>query len=167
MAKVKKFDMKGKGMKGFKALPNDTYPMKITSSEIKDTKAGDGEMTILKWSVIDGPFKGRTYLDRLNLDNPSVQAVEISQDRFASIHEALGFDKIVKNTDELHDIPCLVTLITKSSKGYDDSNEASKYESFKKGKKDKSKDSSEPWKDDEVKKEKKEKKDKKDKKKNK
>lgn len=74
----------------FEALPAGTYTVKITGGEWKDTKAGTGKYLQVEMTVAEGEHSGRKIYDRLNLDNPSQQAVQIAKGQFASLREAVG-----------------------------------------------------------------------------
>ena len=93
----------------FEPLPAGKYLAIITDSEMKPTKSGSGNYLELTFQVIDGPFKGRMLWSRLNLDNPSPQAVQISQGELSAICRAVGVMQ-PKDSIELHNLPLLVTV---------------------------------------------------------
>lgn len=94
----------------------------IIDSEMKATKSGNGEYLALKVEVLDGPNKGRTVYDNLNLDNPSQKAMEIAYQTLSAIGHATGVMNIT-NSEQVHNIPMLVTFAVDGSytriKGYD------------------------------------------------
>lgn len=90
-------------------LPAGKYPVAVTESEWQKTKKQDGTMLVLTMTVIDGPYKGRKVWDRLNLDNPNAQAMEIAQKTLSAICHATGVMKVSDST-QLHDIPLLATV---------------------------------------------------------
>ena len=51
----------------------------ITESEMKANKAGTGSYLQLTFEIIEGPYKGRIFWARLNLDSPSATAVQIAR----------------------------------------------------------------------------------------
>ena len=85
----------------FEALPAGRYVAQIIDSEMKVTKAKTGKFLELTLEITKGSFKGRKIWDRLNLENPSTQAVDIAQATLATICNAVGTIK-VKDSDELH-----------------------------------------------------------------
>ena len=93
----------------FEPLPAGKYLAIITDSEMKPTKSGSGNYLELTFQVIDGPFKGRMLWSRLNLDNPSTQAVQIAQGELSAICRAVGVMQ-PKDSIELHNLPLLVTV---------------------------------------------------------
>ena len=114
----------------FSPLPPGDYPVIVEDSEFRDTKAGDGKYLFLQLSVIDGHGKNRKLFDRLNLDNPNAQAVEISKKQLASLCRAAGKQKIT-DSGELHDIPVVARVeIRKGSNGYEDSNDIKGYKKY-------------------------------------
>lgn len=48
-------------------LPAGRYQAQIVESEMRPTKAGDGQYLWLGFDVLDGPHKGRKFWERLNL----------------------------------------------------------------------------------------------------
>lgn len=85
----------------FEPLPAGWYPVMITDSEERETKAGTGSYLQLTLEVIDGEFKGRLLWARLNLNNPNPKAVEIAQRDLANICKAVGV-MAPKDSSDLH-----------------------------------------------------------------
>ena len=97
------------GMEDWSPLPTDAYNAMITKSEMKETKNKDGHYLQLNMKVIDGQYKGRTIIDRLNLDNPNPVAVEIANKALNSMCQAC--QKVgVQDSEELHGIPMEVKV---------------------------------------------------------
>ena len=92
-------------------LPPGKYLVQIIKSEMKETKAGNGQMLALEFDILDGPAKGRRLWDNLNLVNPNVQAQEIAQRTLSAICHAVGKLQ-VSDSDELHFKPMLATVTT-------------------------------------------------------
>ena len=111
----------------FEPIPNGTYRMHISASEVKPTKDGQGRYLQLVLVVLDGDYKGRQVWDRLNIVNPNQTAQEIAQRQLSAICHATGVMKLT-NSAELHHIPMLVSVVVKQSKGYEPQNEVKKYE---------------------------------------
>jgi len=110
-------------------MPGD-YPVIVQDSEFRETKKEDGNYLFLQLLVINGQGKNRKLFDRLNLDNPNPQAVEISKKQLASLCRAIGKQKIT-DSRELHDIPVIARVeIRKGSDGYDDSNNIKGYKKY-------------------------------------
>lgn len=171
MAKVKSsgVDVKSRKMKTFSTLPKFYYLMEIVKSDFSANKDKDGYNIYLEWEVLKGEYKGRKYLESLPIVcGKSETAEEIAKDKWASIHQALGLKKEVKDTSELQKKPIVVQLSIRTNKETkEQSNNSIGYypaEQFKELTKDKKesteKESKKPW----DKKDKKKKKDKKNKK---
>lgn len=93
----------------FTPIPAGDYPMAIFKTQYKATKAKTGNFLETTLKVLSGKFKGRQYIERLNLDNPNPIAVEIANKTLNSICQAC--DKVgVEDSEELHNIPMMVTL---------------------------------------------------------
>lgn len=113
---------------GFEPLPAGKYKAVITESEMKATKSGTGQYLELKMQVIEGPHANRMLFDRLNLTNPSQQAVEIARSTLSAICHAVG---VLKPTDsyQLHDKPLLVKVVCRKREDNGEmSNEVKGYE---------------------------------------
>lgn len=111
----------------FEPLPAGWYPVMITDSEFKPTKAGTGQYLQLEYQVIEGEYEGRRVWDRLNLNNPNTTAVEIAQRALSAICRAVGV-LTPSDSTELHDRPFEVKLSVKPAKGeYEPTNEVKGY----------------------------------------
>jgi hypothetical protein len=94
-------------MADFEPLPAGDYMAVITDSQMKPTKNGNGHYLELTFQVLDEKYKGRFLWSRLNLDNPSVQAVQIAQGELSAICRAVGVMR-PKDSIELHNLPLQV-----------------------------------------------------------
>lgn len=116
----------------FEVLPAGKYPVQIVASDMRPTKDGNGSYLWLELEVLDGEQKGRKVYDRLNLDNPNQQAVDIAQRALSAICHATG--KLhVSDSEELHYIPMVATVRVRpgrvvDGKEYSASNEVRGYE---------------------------------------
>jgi len=107
----------------FETLPAGVYLAQIVESEMKPTKKGDGELLELTLEVIDGEHRGTKLWDRLNLKNPSSEAVRIARSTLSSICHAVGVLK-PRSSVELHNLPMEIKVACrkdeKSDKIYND-----------------------------------------------
>jgi hypothetical protein len=78
----------------FSVLPAGWYTGQVTNSEIRDTKAGDGRMLWLEFTITAGPQENFKSRDWINFDNPSVQATEIGKKQLAKLVKACGLASI-------------------------------------------------------------------------
>lgn len=93
----------------FELLPPGRYSVQIVQSEMRATRAGNGQYLWLEMDVIDGPHQGRKIWDQLNLVNPNQQTVEIAQRALSAICHAVG-ELQVSDSEQLHLWPLQVTL---------------------------------------------------------
>lgn len=111
----------------FEAIPAGKYAAVITESELKPTKAGNGNYLQLTFQVIEGPYKGRFLWARLNLDNPNATAVQIARAELSAICRAVGV-LAPRDSLELHNLPLVISVrckkrldtgdVTNEIKGY-------------------------------------------------
>ena len=96
----------------FDALPAGDYAAVIDKTEIKTTKAGDGQYIKLQLKVTQGNHTGRVFWEQINIMNPNPTAVEIGLARLNSILE-IGNLTTLQDTDQLIGINLLCSLIVK------------------------------------------------------
>lgn len=122
------------GLTDFTAFPADKYPVILTKSEYKETKAKNGHFLQMIMKVIAGKYKGRLIYENLNLDNPNPVAVEIANKALNSICKACG--KVgVQDSEELHGIPFYATLkVNPATKTNPASNSVTAYTQIEEGK---------------------------------
>lgn len=97
----------------FDPIPAGKYLAVITASEMKPTKNNNGHFLELTFQVIEGQYKNRLLWSRLNLDNPSPQAVQIARGELSAICRAIGVMQ-PKDSAELHNLPLMVTVKCKN-----------------------------------------------------
>lgn len=90
-------------------LPPGRYVAQIVNSEMRATRAGNGQYLWLEFDVIEGPHQGRKIWDQINLVNPTQQTVEIAQRALSAICHAVG-QMQVSDSEQLHFRPLQVTL---------------------------------------------------------
>lgn len=96
----------------FDPIPDGWYVAKIIESDRVPTKAGTGSMLKLQLIVLDGEHKNRRLFDRLNIDNPNTQAVEIAYRQLSAICAAIHITQL-SDSMELHGIPLMVKVGTR------------------------------------------------------
>ena len=94
---------------GYDPLPPGKYLVEITDSEMKATKAGNGEMLQLEYTVLDGEFRNRKIWDRLCLRHPNQTAVEIAEANLSAICHAVGVMKL-DDSVQLHHAPLVIAV---------------------------------------------------------
>lgn len=90
-------------------IPTGQYPVVITRSEEKPTKAGNGSYIELEMTVQGGEFNGRKVFDRLNIRNPNQQAVDIAYATLSAICHVTGRLNITA-TEQLHGVPFVAVV---------------------------------------------------------
>lgn len=101
----------------YSPLPVGDYRVEIVASELRATKAGDGQYLLLEMQILDGDYSGRRIWDRLNLWNSNSTTVEIAQRTLASICRAVGVPSI-NDSEELHLRPFIAKArMTKNKQG--------------------------------------------------
>ena len=114
------------------AIPTGLYPVMITKSEEKPTKAGNGSYIEFEMTVQGGEFAGRKVFDRLNTNNPNSKAVEIAYSTLSAICHVTNRLQMT-DTTQLHGIPFIAVVsklprddqpsqMTNEVKGYKDIN---------------------------------------------
>lgn len=104
MGNLSGFDASKVKPTSFEPLPAGWYTVVITESENKPTKAGTGSYLQLTLEVVDGEYKGRKLFERLNLENPNAQAVEIARGTLSAICHAVNV-LTPRDSSELHNKP--------------------------------------------------------------
>lgn len=113
--------------KSFEPLPPGWYTAIVTDSQIKDTKAGTGKYLNVRLDICEGKHEGRVVFDKMNVENPNQQAVEIGYRQLAGLKLACGKPHAT-DSSELHDIPVAIRLkIAKAREGYEPANEVTEY----------------------------------------
>ena len=111
----------------FEAIPAGKYNAVIVDSEMKQTKSGNGSYLELTFEVTEGEYKGRKVWARLNIDNPSADAVKIAKGELSAICRAVNV-MTPNDSVDLHNLPLEITVkckrnsengeITNDIKGY-------------------------------------------------
>lgn len=78
----------------FMVLPPGKYLVLIEKAEVRTTKKNDGHFIYLELQVLDGKHKGRKLFDRINIDNPSRQCVEIGLRCMSALSRAIGLQAV-------------------------------------------------------------------------
>lgn len=94
------------------AIPSGQYPVIITASQEKPTKAGDGSYIELEMTVQGGQYNGRKLFDRLNIRNKNQTAVDIAYSTLSAICHVTGRMNI-QDTQQLHGVPFIAVAVKK------------------------------------------------------
>lgn len=106
----------------YEVYPPGKYLVQIVASEMRATKDGMGQYLFLELDILEGLYAGRKLFDRLNLVNPSQDAVQIAQRTLSAICRAAGKLQ-VSDSEQLHLIPLIADVRIRPPKGeYGESN---------------------------------------------
>ena len=98
---------------GSDGLPPGKHPVIISASEFRPTKDSTPNdprmMLVFTLEAIDGPAKGGKQTDRLNVQNPNQQTVNIAMSQLAAYCAVTGRQGF-NDTSELHNIPFMVEV---------------------------------------------------------
>jgi len=100
----------------YDVIPKGEYLAAAVSSEMKTTKSMTGQYLQLSFEILEGKFKGRRVFERLNIQNANKDAEEIAQRTLSALCHALGILQ-VDESEQLHDIPVLISLGIEEGKG--------------------------------------------------
>ena len=121
-------------IKPFELIPGGWYGMHIVASEVKNTKAKDGQYLELEYEMLEAmhpDLKGRKVWDRLNMWNQNQQAVDIANRILSAICKAVGVTGEIKDTSVLHGKPIAVKIKVRPARdGYDATNEVAGYKAM-------------------------------------
>lgn len=94
------------------AVPSGQYPVIITKSEEKPTKAGTGSYIEFEMTIQGGEYNGRKLFDRLNIKNANQQAVDIAYSTLSAICHVTGRLNMT-DTQQLHGVPFIAVAVKK------------------------------------------------------
>ena len=86
------------------------YAFQITDSKVRENKKKDGHIMELTAKCIEEGFAGKIYVIRLNVSNPSAQAVEIAMGDLSAISHVTGVLQW-NDTQQLHGKPFRMRLV--------------------------------------------------------
>ena len=112
----------------FEPLPAGWYSATISQSELKDTKAGNGQYIKLRYDITGPTHQGRVVFGNLNIKNPNVKAEEIGRQQLGDIMRAIGLAKVT-DTDQLIGGEIVIKLEVKQDETYGASNEVKGFKS--------------------------------------
>jgi len=97
-------------------LPVGEYTMQIIQSEMRPTKAGDGEYLWLEFEILAPKYAGRKFWERLNLFNKNEVTVKVAKKQLSAICSALNFATLPTDSEQLHFKPLKVAITHKENK---------------------------------------------------
>jgi hypothetical protein len=116
------------GNGNFEPLPAGWYTATISQSELKDTKAGNGQYIKLRYDITGPSHQGRVVFGNLNIKNANPKAEEIGRQQLGDIMRAIGLAKVT-DTDQLIGGQIAIKLEIKEDAQYGASNEVKGFKS--------------------------------------
>lgn len=103
--------------------------MQVVASSVEATKAGDGQILVLRMQALDGPIPGRVHFERLNIINKNATAQGIAQRALRNLCDSIGHVGMLADSDVLHGKPFQAKFKTQAaSGGYDARSQVSAYQ---------------------------------------
>jgi len=96
-------------------IPAGEYKGVFLKSEMKDTKTG-GKFLAMTLAIVEGPYLGTEFTERLNLVNDNAVAVKIAFETLARISKALGMTTIPQDSAALHNKQLIFKVVTEAGK---------------------------------------------------
>lgn len=116
------------GTSNFEPLPAGWYTATIAQSELKATKAGNGQYIKLRYDITGPSHQGRAVFGNLNIKNANLKAEEIGRQQLGDIMRAIGLAKVT-DTDQLIGGQIAIKLAVKEDMQYGASNEVKGFKS--------------------------------------
>lgn len=117
------------GNGNFEPLPAGWYTATISQSELKATKAGNGQYIKLRYDITGPTHQGRVVFGNLNIKNANPKAEEIGRADLGEIMRAIGLAKVT-DTDQLIGGQIGIKLSIKDDAQYGASNEVKGFKSL-------------------------------------
>jgi hypothetical protein len=117
------------GNGNFEPLPAGWYTATISQSELKATKAGNGQYIKLRYDITGPTHQGRVVFGNLNIKNANPKAEEIGRADLGEIMRAIGLAKVT-DTDQLIGGQIGIKLSVKEDAQYGASNEVKGFKSL-------------------------------------
>jgi hypothetical protein len=117
------------GNGNFEPVPAGWYTATISQSELKDTKAGNGQYIKLRYDITGPSHQGRVVFGNLNIKNANPKAEEIGRQQLGDIMRAIGLAKVT-DTDQLIGGHIGIKLDVKEDAQYGASNEVKAFKSI-------------------------------------
>lgn len=113
----------------FSPVPESWYNARITTAELKDTKAGNGTYIAVRYDITGPTHQGRVVFGNLNITNPNQKAEEIGRQQLGALCTAIGLER-VSDTDELVGGNLQIKLSIKTDEQYGSRNEVKAFKAM-------------------------------------
>jgi len=108
---------------GYDPVHDGWYNAQIKGSELKPTKANDGQYIAVQYSITGPTHAGRVIFGNLNIKNKNPEAERIGLQQLGEVMGAIGLAKI-QDTDQLiGGVLQIKVALSKKQEGFDQRNE--------------------------------------------
>ena len=115
---------------GADPVPAGWYNVFMDESLMKPTKDGTGAYLQMRFSILDGQYKGRKIYARLNVRNANPETQRIAYEQLSAICHAVNVLH-VQDSQMLHNIPLKVKVKLKPAEGeYEATNDITSYKNI-------------------------------------
>lgn len=115
---------------GFEPVPAGSYRAQVIETELRQTKAGNGQYIRATFEILDGPHAGKKIFTNYNIAHSNPQTQEIGRGQLKAFLTYSGHPNpnMLRNTEEMHGRPVIINVIVKAGSGeYGPSNEIKSY----------------------------------------
>jgi hypothetical protein len=102
--------------KGNEPLPEGWYTVQITATAVKPTKAGNGTMLTVDYTVTGPTMQGRRVFGSFNIRNPNPETQKIALQQLGDLCRAVGFTGVLADSDDLLNRVCEIHVRTSKPK---------------------------------------------------
>jgi hypothetical protein len=108
-------------------IPKGPYLAHVIESDLQPLKSGNGEDLKLVFEVLDGEFKGRKVIERLNIVHNNAQTQNIAQGQLSALCHAIQVIEL-RDSAMLHYKPVRISVTIREQAGYDPQNSVNGFE---------------------------------------
>lgn len=94
----------------YKPIEPGTYHAAVADAEYRNTKAGNGELILIRYEIKSEPATGRTIFHNFNMSNPNETAQKIGRETFAKFLWALGHTEC-NDVGNLIGLECKIVVV--------------------------------------------------------
>lgn len=108
-------------------IPDGKYIAHIIESDLQPLKSGNGEALKLVFEVLDGEFKGRKVIERMNIVHANPDTQRIAQSQLSALCHAIQVMEL-SDSAMLHYKPVVISVGIRKQEGYDPQNNIKGFE---------------------------------------
>ena len=111
----------------FEPIPDGKYVALIEESEVKTNRAGDGTYLNLRWRVVQGDYTNRVVFQNITLTHAVEKWQKAGEEDLQRLCDCLGMSAWPKDSNQLHEMPCLISVYIREQEGYKPDNKVKGY----------------------------------------